>query len=254
MSDDIGRIVALGASNLTRGFQTVVSTARCTWGPGVEVLAALGHGRSYGARSHFMLRGLPGILDSGVWRELESRPHVATRALVTDVGNDILYGFSPEQTLDWVGEALRRLRRVTEDIVVTDLPLASVRQLSQLKFLAFRSVLVPSCRLSLSQVLERAGRVSAGLTELCHARGARFMPLDPAWYGFDPIHVRPSRWRAAWQQILGAPALAGANGVSAVESFRLYLMRPERRWLFGLEQFTPQAGIALPSGGRVWLY
>src|SRR5262245_54573300 len=110
MSGDIGRIVALGASNLTRGLQTVVSTARGTWGPGVEVLAALGHGRSYGARSHFVFRGLPGILDSGLWGELESRPHVATRALITDVGNDILYGFSPEQTLEWVGEALRRLR------------------------------------------------------------------------------------------------------------------------------------------------
>jgi hypothetical protein len=42
------RVVALGASNLTRGFQTIVSTARLVWGPDVEVLAALGHGRSYG--------------------------------------------------------------------------------------------------------------------------------------------------------------------------------------------------------------
>lgn len=38
------RVVALGASNLTRRFQTVVSTARSVWRPGVEVLTALGHG------------------------------------------------------------------------------------------------------------------------------------------------------------------------------------------------------------------
>ena len=31
-------------------------------------------------------------------------------------------------------------------------------------------------------------------------------------------------------------------------------MPPERRWLFGVEQLTPQSGVALPSGGRVWLY
>jgi hypothetical protein len=31
-------------------------------------------------------------------------------------------------------------------------------------------------------------------------------------------------------------------------------MPPERRWLFGVEQVTPQTGRALPSGGRVWLY
>jgi len=254
MPAEIGRVVALGASNLTRGFQTVVSTARAAWGPRVEILAALGHGRSYGARSQLVVRTLPGILDSGLWHELAARPHVTTRALVTDVGNDILYGFSPEQTLAWVAEALRRLGRVTNDIVVTDLPLASIRRLSRLKFLAFRSILVPSCRLSLAQVLERAERVNAGLAELASAHGLRLFHLDPAWYGFDPIHVRPSLWRHAWQQILDADSQAGASDVSMAESLRLYLMRPERRWMFGLEQFTPQSGIALPSGGHVWLY
>ena len=254
MPPDIGRVVALGASNLTRGFQTVVSTTRAAWGPHVEVLAALGHGRSYGTRSQLVFRTLPGILDSGLWHELGSRPHMATRALVTDVGNDILYGFSPEQTLAWVAEAVRRLRRVTDDIVVTDLPLASIRRLSKPKCLVIRSILVPSCRLSLAQVLERAARVNTGLADLASAEGVRFFHLDPAWYGFDPIHVRASLWHQAWQQILGAQSQLVADGVSMAESLRLYLMRPERRWMFGLEQFTQQSGIALPSGGHVWLY
>jgi hypothetical protein len=253
MSAYVARIVALGASNLTRGFQTVVSTARAEWGPGVEVIAALGHGRSYGSRSHVVFRALPSILESGLWPALESRPQVATRGLVTDVGNDILYGFSAEQTLAWVAEAVERLRHVTQDIVLTDLPLASIRRLSRPKFLAFRSILVPSCRLSLAQVLEAAERVNEGLAKLAADQGTRFVRLDPEWYGFDPIHVRPSLWRPAWQQILGAQ-LASANGESTVEGLRLYLMRPERRWMFGVEQFTPQTGVALPSGGRVWLY
>lgn len=254
MPADVNRVVALGASNLTRGLQTLVSTARAAWGPDVEVLAALGHGRSYGARSQLVFRTLPGILESGLWSELESRPQATTRGLVTDVGNDILYGFSAEQTLAWVEEALRRLSRVTQDIVLTGLPLASIRRLSNPKFLAFRSILVPSCRLSLAQVLESAEHVNEGLAKLSGARGARFLQLDPAWYGFDPIHVRPSLWRQAWRQILGIQPPASATGVSTVENLRLYLMRPERRSMFGVEQFTPQSGVALPSGGRVWLY
>jgi hypothetical protein len=219
----------------------------------VEVLAALGHGRSYGARSRVLCRTLPGILESGLWPGLESRAQAATRALVTDVGNDILYGYSAEQTLAWVEEALDRLSRVTQDVVVTGLPMASIRRLSCLRFVAFRSIVAPSCRLSLAQVLETAGRVDDGLARLSAARGARFFRLDPAWYGVDPIHVRPSLWRSAWQQILGAPEVASA-GVSAGEGVRLYLMRPERRWMFGVEQFTPQTGVELSSGGRVWLY
>jgi hypothetical protein len=254
MPADIGRVVALGASNLTRGFPTVVSAARTEWGPQVEILAALGHGRSYGAHSRFaFVRTLPGILESGLWSELRSRPHVPTRGLVTDVGNDILYGFSAEQTLAWVDEALRRLGRVTRDVVLTDLPLASIRKLSNLKFLAVRSVLVPSCRLPLTRVVDTAERVNAGLAELAAAHGVRFVELDPSWYGFDPIHVRPSLWGVAWRQILGVPS-EPANGRSRVEGIRLYLLPPERRWLFGIEQSTRQAGVALPSGGKVWLY
>jgi hypothetical protein len=249
----MARVVAPGASNLTRGFQTVVSTARAVWGPDVEVLAALGHGRSCGAPSRIIFRTLPGILKSGLWSELERRPPLTTRGLVTDVGNDILYGFSVERTLGWVEEALIRLRRVTKDIVLTRLPHASIHRLSNLKFLAFRSILVPSCRLSLAQVIDRSELVNEGLAKLSVAYGATFFQLDPAWYGFDPIHVRPSQWRPACQKILGAQPQKKSGG-SAGESVTLYFMRPERRWLFGLEQWTPQSGLALRSGGQVWLY
>src|SRR6185295_15984036 len=145
MPVDVTRVVALGASNLTRGFETVVSTARVAWGPDVEVVAALGHGRSYGSHSRVLIRTLPGILESGLWSHLETLSKVPTRALVTDVGNDIVYGFSAQQTLTWVAEAVERLQKVTDDIVLTDLPIAGIRHLSKGKFLFFRSTLFPSC-------------------------------------------------------------------------------------------------------------
>jgi hypothetical protein len=253
MAAEVARVVALGASNLTSGFRTVVSAARAAWGPEIQVLAALGHGRSYGAPSRVVFRALPGILESGLWRALESLADLPTRALVADVGNDILYGVSAERILAWVEETLNRLQRLTTDIILTDLPLASIRRLSQARFLVFRSILYPSCRLSFSQVLGIAERVNAGLVELSTTRGIRLFRLDPAWYGLDPIHIRPALRRSAWSKILDArPA---ANGSSPwMEALTLRLMPPERRWILGLEQFTPQSGEALRSGGRVWLY
>jgi hypothetical protein len=249
-----GRIIALGASNLTRGIHTVVSAAHQAWGPQVEVLAALGHGRSYGAHSRFLARRLPGILECGLWRALEARAPLPARALVTDIGNDILYGFSVQQTLEWVEESLLRLRRLTDDVTVTDLPLDSIRRLSNGSFLAFRSVLVPSCRLSFRTVLERAEAIDAGLRDLAIARGARLFHLKPDWYGLDPIHIRPGLWSEAWREILGIPPGTTAERRSRLGAARLYLMRPERRWLFGIEQFTPQDGMTLASGATVRLY
>jgi len=251
---DIARIVALGASNLTRGFHTVVSTARQTWGPGVELFGALGHGRSYGAPSKVFGRGLPGILESGLWRELESRPRISTRALVTDIGNDILYGYSVDQILSWIDETLSRLRRIDAGIVMTDLPLFNMQKLSPLKFDIFRWLLFPSCELSLEEVGHRAERVNAGVGELADTYAATFVHLKPDWYGIDPIHIRPPLWRSAWHHILGGETATPTRDGSSWEALRLYLMAPERRRLFGIEQHTPQSGIALPSGGRIWLY
>jgi hypothetical protein len=220
----------------------------------VEVVAALGHGRSYGAHSRLVIRTLPGILESGLWRQLESFSKAPTRALVTDVGNDILYGYSAEQTLAWVVEAVTRLQTFTQDIVLTDLPIAGIRGLSQAKFLAFRSILFPSCRLSFREVLQAAEHVNDGLEDLAAARSIRFVQLNPGWYGFDPIHIRPYLWRSAWQEILGVSPGARRNRGGRLEALRLYFTPPERQWLLGMERHTPQTGLKLRSGARVWLY
>jgi hypothetical protein len=252
--ETVGRVVAVGASNLTRGFHTVVATARGLWGPEVEVLAALGHGRSYGATSTYLIRTLPGILHSGLWRELESRPRVPTRALVTDVGNDILYGSSPAQILAWVDECVTRLQRVAQDVVITGLPFAAVDGLSPRKFLLFRSVFFPRCRMTLDQTIDAARQVETGLTAIAGERGLRLCPLKHDWYGLDPIHIRPRMWSAAWQDILcGQAGDRPASRGSGREALRLYCLQPEQASFLGLQRRTPQRGVALRAGGRVWL-
>jgi hypothetical protein len=251
----IGRVVAVGASNLTRGFHAIVATARSLWGPEVEVLAALGHGRSYGGPSTFLVRGLPGILQSGLWRELESHPPAPTRALVTDVGNDIMYGYPPARILEWVDECVARLRQCTPDVVVTGLPHAAVAGLPRTRYLLFRSVFFPRCRLTLEETLRAGAEVDAGLQAIAADRGVAFFRLREEWYGLDPIHIRPGMWNAAWQEILCGERRAGASRRAARgEAFRLYCMQPEQATILGRQRHTPQPGIPLRRGGRVWLY
>jgi hypothetical protein len=247
-------VIALGASNLTRGFNTVVSTSRAAWGPRVEVLAALGHGRSYGAESQFLARRLPGIIESGLWPAIERLPPARTRALVTDVGNDIVYGFPAAQILDWIDEVVDRLQRVTPDIVLTDLPMNTLRRLSTPKFLFFRTLFVPRCRMSLAEVVDMAELVSEGLERLAATRQCRFVRLKPEWYGVDPIHMRVGVWRRAWQDILCDAVAPPPATKSWIEGMRLYFMPAERQSLFGVERLRPQRGIALEKGATVWLF
>ena len=250
--------MALGASNLTRGFLAVLDAARQEWGEPLEVFTALGHGRSYGMKTAFLGRTLPAITDCGIWRDLEQRPPTTTLALVTDVGNDILYGAPVEDILAWVEDCLARLQSLGAEVLVTDLPIASIAKLSEARFLFFRSILVPSCRLTLTEVRGRATAVAEGLHRLAVARDATFFRLRPEWYGFDPIHIRPALWHAAWRQILlGAeaetPARPAAGG-SLARWLRLYLAPPEQRWLLGLERRRPQPALRLGRGTSIFTY
>jgi hypothetical protein len=248
------RVVALGASNLTRGFQTLVATARAQWGQDVDVIAALGHGRSFGSESRFIARTIPGILQSDLWRQLDRLPPLPTRAIVSDIGNDILYGFSDTQILTWVEEAVDRLARFSDDIVLAGLPRVGVNDISSAKFLFFRSFFFPRCRLSFAEVAEIAERVRAGVSALAEARKLRFVRLKDEWYGIDPIHFRPSKWRDAWQEIVCGDSGPALGSLSRMEALQLYLMRPRHQRVFGLEFGAEQHGVKLPAGGRIWLY
>ena len=251
MNPPPSRIVALGASNLTRGLATLAAAARAGAGPGAEVFAVLGLGRSYGMRSRVLARSLPSILECGLWRALEERPALATRALITDVGNDILYGASAAHILGWVEDAILRLRRFADDVVITGLPVSPLRRLSPRRFLGFRTLFYPPSRIARADALALAEDVDRGLRGLAERHGARFVEMRDRWYGFDPVHIRRSEWSAAWGEILGMPA---APAPGWVETARALALPAERRWLFGVERVRPQRGTTLGAGGRLWLY
>ena len=138
------RVILLGASNLTRGFSTAVGIA-CSRGDGpTEILAALGYGRSYGTAASFLGRWLPSILDCGLWRALQPAESCPTRALVTDIGNDLAYGFSVEQIMRWIDECFDRLNKIGASVVVTELPLKNFSKISNWRYLAMRSIFFPA--------------------------------------------------------------------------------------------------------------
>lgn len=246
------RVIALGASNLTRALYTVVSTARAAWSPDVEFVSALGLGRSYGIRSSVFGRAVPGILESGLWPALDAMPRVPAVGLITDVGNDIMYNVEVPQILDWVRESVRRLEAHTDSITISGLPVEGDRRLGDWQFRWLRYVLVPSCRLTQDELIHRAALVNDGLRAIASERGHRFVELDAAWYGFDPIHIRHRHWRTVWPRMLGVPEVAWRGSIP--EAIGLHLRRPHREWVFGKEMRHNDQGAPLSGGGRVWLF
>ena len=102
------RVVLLGASNLTMGLGRVYRTLRTLWPEPLDLLVATGHGRSYGFTSYVFSRTLPGIAACGLWHDLAQRVPLPTVALVTDIGNDIVYGSDVSAIAGWVEQCLAR--------------------------------------------------------------------------------------------------------------------------------------------------
>jgi hypothetical protein len=252
------RVVLLGASNLTRAAATVVETCRRMWGRPLDILGAYGHGRSYGERKAVLFRELPGIIECGLWEALERRSPAPTAALLTDIGNDLLYEVPVPDIIGWVEWCLDRLQKVGARVVLTRLPLCNLEAMSPRRFVLLRTLLFPGCTLKLDAVTERAHDLDRRLCDLAARRGLPLIGHRPEWYGIDPIHIKLRHWSRAYSEIL-TPWLEGGPSPKLVPPspgrwLYLRLLMPDRRWLFGFQQRWAQPAGVLADGTTVSIY
>jgi len=246
----VTRVVLLGASNVTLGFGTITRLVRSGFSGPLDVRAALGHGRSYGAWCSFGFRSLPAIARCELWDALDGVPAAATYALLTDVGNDLIYGSPPDRILRWVETCLDRLSAHGARVVVTRLPVARVERLGPARYHSTRLAFFPFRQtVPWREMLSRVRELDTLLAAAAARRGATVVtpPLD--WYGFDPIHIRWSKRTAAWSDILSWwPGFETGRGRSP--SLPLIGRLPQHCRLFGRERRTEQpvvrrAGVTL---------
>ena len=252
------RVVLLGASNLTRSFPTVVSLARNKFAEPLSIFTAQGLGRSYGLESGCLGKKFPGIFFSGIWQALARADSAPIHAWLTDIGNDLGYEVSVETILQWVLGCVERLEALGAKIVITDLPLETLRQVSKRKFRLFRSLLFPYSSLRYDEFIERAEALSAALRGLGESRNLPIFSLPNEWYGFDPIHPRKRCLNEMWQAMLGVSASELAkskpSGDSWLLSTYLCLLQPESWSQFAVSRRATQPNGRLVDGTTIALY
>lgn len=246
------RAVLLGASNLRRSLPLVVDLLRRRAGGPVEALAACGHGRSYGAWSRFLfVRRLPGIAGCGLWRALDGRPPLPTFALLTDVGNDLVYGVEPARIAGWVEACLDRLAGLGAEPVLSLIPLARLERLSPWQVRLAVSLMYPGRPAPWPGLLEGARELDERLRLLARERGVLAVEPEASWYGLDPIHLRRAKCREAWERLTAAGT---ASPAAASGRLRLPLLGAEELHLAGRVLRTPQPAARLADGTTLGLY
>ncbi len=247
------RLAVLAASNVALGQRALLATALTRLGSPLDLLVADGFGRSYGLAASVAGRSLPALLDCGLWRTLEAGQG-PLRALVTDVGNDLLYGADVATIAGWVDEALARLRARGAQVALAGLPLASLARLGPLRFGLLRRLFYPHrSPLDHARLRARAPELDGALRAAAARAGCAFVEPRADWYGFDPIHVRRGLRREAFETLLaplgdGRPA-SGPPPLPA--SWRLLALPPERRGWFGRERRHAQPALRLADGSTL---
>lgn len=253
------RVVLLGASNLTLSLRLIIQLMQHCFGGPSEVLVAAGHGRSYGQFSQVLFRGLPGITGSGLWQQLELADTLPTYALLTDVGNDIPYEYTPAQILGWVGYCVEQLQKHAAHIVMTNIPIESIDCLPERRYKFLRNILYPSCRLSKSEVVDRARAVHQGLIEMAATKQFMLCELASDWFGVDGIHVSYWKRKGLYQHVLQQLPVSDEiqGGIEdELPFFSTWKQRPEfaHKTLFGREKYCPQPSGRLVDNTAISLY
>jgi len=252
------RLVLLGASNLARTFATATTLAQAHIEPAIDLMAAPGHGRSYGSETTVMGRRLPSLLGCALWNDLENREPLPTSAVIMDIGNDLIYGTRVEELIDWLVECVKRLRKHDAEVVIAKPPLAVFELVSPWRFNFFRNLMFRSSRMEFADGLNQARQLDSFLDEMAKEEGVTAIEQPSDWYGWDPVHILRNRsvdtWRTIYNAFPQSEDVQSPPRVRYTDFFYLRSRIPHERHLYGVAQRRQQPVAKLPKKGCLSLY
>lgn len=255
----MNRIILLGASNLTLSLRLAIHAMQQRLGSPSEALVAVGHGRAYGICSSIMSRKLPSILESDLWQDLAAKKtrSLPTYALLTDIGNDLLYGLLPRQILAALQRCIEHLQQHHAQIVMTNVPIASVENLTEARYLFFRNIFYPSSQLPHDVTLQRVRELHAGLIDFAARHEIRLYEQQLHWFGPDGIHVDYWQRQAFYEDVVRCFHIAESQQATKLNTESpSWLQRPTFAYkaLLGYDFHCPQPSGLLTNGSSVCKY
>lgn len=224
LSDSQVLLILLGASNLSRGcFAFSRYMKACLYPRPVEVLIASGPGRGYYASGGLLNVNYPPICSSEIFEVAhnKSRSGAQVIALVTDIGNDIMYGVSTEKLIETIQQTFSRLQSINAEIFYTTLPIAFEKEVNPIWFYVFRSLLFPYSRVSFD---EATGGIIATNKFLRGPVSENLHLISDmnCFLGYDEIHYGWLRAHRAWSHV--AKVMLEIMGIEVAKEITLSKM------------------------------
>jgi hypothetical protein len=196
----------MGASNLARGYSALVNCLiHCLYPHPIEVLHAMGPGRGYFAEGGVFNVSYPPIVDSGIIDAARERqPDISkTLALITDIGNDIMYNVPAAKIIAGLHSIIQELDAMGTEVFVNPIPMVLERDVSERQYRILRRIFFPRSPVTHSGAADAVSKINIFLKEAAGGR-IHLLPSAKEYCGVDKIHYSMFHSHKAWSEVVYA--------------------------------------------------
>ena len=207
--------IFLGASNLARSFYGLKRCiTRCLFPRPVSFIHAMGPGRGYISQGGIFNAIYSPILYCDILKAAYNRRKINQQvvALITDIGNDIMYGVPVEEIIAGLQSLFDALNEFEANIFVTSIPVDLKRDIGGFYFRILRRVFFPNSPVEHYQVSEAIEIINKFIIQSLNKNITAINEMKQ-FCGIDKIHYSLFKSRSAWSHIAGN--LTGTLDVNA---------------------------------------
>lgn len=197
--------VFLGASNLARSYYGLKRCiTRCLFPRPVRFVHALGPGRGYISRGGIFNAIYPPILDCGIIEAIRSRRNSNQKvvALITDVGNDIMYGVPADDIISGLDSLFGTLNEFSARVFITSIPVDLKNDVNEFYFRTLRRIFFPNSPVEYHQAAEAVRVINKFMLESPNENLTVIDGMEQ-YCGMDKIHYSLLKSRQAWTYVAG---------------------------------------------------
>lgn len=195
--------ILLGASNLARSFHGLkYCIERCILPRTATFLHAMGPGRGYVSPGGILNASYSPIINSGIFEAARNKKIKKQKvvALITDIGNDIMYNISPDKIIDSLQHIFNVLDTIETKIVITAIPVDLENDISEFQFQILQKIYFPKSSVKYFQVSNSIKAINQFILKTPNQK-ITVMNDMKRFAGIDKIHYSILKSPLAWSHI-----------------------------------------------------
>ncbi len=163
----------------------------------------MGPGRGYCAEGGIFNITYPPIGSSEIMESAKKRAEGARKviALITDIGNDIMYGVPVDEITACLNTVFQKLDTIEAEVFVHPIPLNFSEDVSKLQFRVLRSIFYPNSVIDYNKAAEAVTTVNDFLRAKAGGR-IHLLPSAKDFCGVDKIHYSIFHSHKAWSRVV----------------------------------------------------